>query len=64
MQSGCRVCRGHCCVMFKAILTDKLQQILQSANLHHRAAAEGVERVVYKITVSQRLPFSHQQKNS
>jgi len=45
MQSGCSVCRGHRCVMFEAILTDKLQQILQSANLYHRATAEGVEGV-------------------
>src|SRR5260221_11287557 len=52
MQSGCSVCRGHRCVMFKAILTDKLQQILQFANLYQHATAEGVERVVYKITVS------------
>src|ERR1700746_505746 len=52
MQSGCSVRRGHRCVMFKAILTDKLQQVLQFANLYHRATAEGVERVVHKITVS------------
>ena len=45
MQNGRRMCSSHRRVMFKAILTDKLQQILQSANLYHRATAEGVERV-------------------